>query len=552
MKTERVEADVLCVGGGIAGLMAAVSASERGAKVVVAEKSNTLRSGAGGSGNDHFICYIPEAHGPNIEALIKDMKLGQNRVRMEDEAYARLWLERAFDMVKLWESWGIPMKYEGRYEFAGHRHPGHLGGSLKYAGQMQKPILTKQTLDHGAKIVNRVMVFELLGGADGVTGALGIDTREDRLIEFQAKSVILGTGSLGRLYLGLTPALLNNIHMGLSSLAGDGRAMAYRLGAELVNMDRLERGTGLKNFCRQGKGTWVGVFKDPQGKPVGPYLTTPDRRYSDMVGEIDTQMFEKYTSSGRGPLYLDHGGISEEDYEFMMHWVPHEGNSAILNNLDEEGLDFRKNQLEWVPYPISGGGQIRCDLEAETSVKGLYAAGDEAFGTISGAATFGWIAGENAAEYAKKVEMPDIEKEKAIIEEKQDLIAEIRSRSVGPDWKEANIALQHAMNDYAGSIRSETLLEAGITHMRRLREKARNTIVARNQHEVMRSLEVFNLLDLGELVFIAAKERKETRGLHTRVDYPYTNILLDNKVVVVKKTGEKPIAELKEKSRDRR
>lgn len=547
MKTERVEADVLCVGGGIAGLMAAISASEHGAKVVVAEKSNTLRSGAGASGDDHFICYIPEVHGSNVETLIKDMSLGQNRVRLEDRAYARLWLERAFDMVKLWESWGIPMKYEGRYEFAGHRHPGHLGGALKYEGQMQKPTLTKQTLGHGAKIVNRVMVFELLGGANGVTGALGVDTREDRLIEFQAKSVILGTGNLGRLYLGLTPALLNNIHMGLSSLAGDGRAMAYRLGAELVNMDRLMRGTGLKNFCRQGKGTWVGIFKDPQGKPVGPYLTKPDRRYSDMITEVSNEVFEKYTSSGRGPIYLDHEGMSDEDYKFMMHWVPHEGNSTIVNYLEEEGIDFRKNKLEWVPYPISGGGQISCNLKSETSVKGLYAAGDEAFGTISGAATFGWIAGENAAGYARKAKAPDIEKARAKIEEKKDLIAGIRSRSTGPDWKEANIALQHVMNDYAGSVRSETLLEAGITNLRRLREKALNTMVARNPHEVMRSLEVVNLFDLGEAVFIAAKARKETRGLHIRVDYPYTNVLLDKKLVVVKKKGEKPVAELKEK-----
>jgi succinate dehydrogenase/fumarate reductase flavoprotein subunit len=98
------------------------------------------------------------------------------------------------------------------------------------------------------------------------------------------------------------------------------------------------------------------------------------------------------------------------------------------------------------------------------------------------------------------------------------------------------------MNDYAGSIRSETLLEAGLAHLRRLKKKAHETVTARNQHELMRCLEVFNLSDLAELVFIAALERKETRGAHLRADYPFTNPLL-NKHITVKKVGGKPVTE---------
>ena len=71
MEREIVEADVLCVGGGIAGLMAAIRASEAGAKVVVADKANTSRSGSAGVGNDHFRCYIPEIHGADIEPIIE-------------------------------------------------------------------------------------------------------------------------------------------------------------------------------------------------------------------------------------------------------------------------------------------------------------------------------------------------------------------------------------------------------------------------------------------------------------------------------------------------
>lgn len=68
-----IEADVLVVGGGIAGLMAAISAADSGARVVLAEKANTKRSGSGATGNDHFMCYIPEVHGNDIEHIIKEL-----------------------------------------------------------------------------------------------------------------------------------------------------------------------------------------------------------------------------------------------------------------------------------------------------------------------------------------------------------------------------------------------------------------------------------------------------------------------------------------------
>jgi succinate dehydrogenase/fumarate reductase flavoprotein subunit len=98
------------------------------------------------------------------------------------------------------------------------------------------------------------------------------------------------------------------------------------------------------------------------------------------------------------------------------------------------------------------------------------------------------------------------------------------------------------MVDYAGLVRSEPILEAGLRHLRRLKKKAHDTIVAGNQHELSRVLEVFNLIDLGELTFVAASERKETRGLHHRYDHTYTNPVLD-KQLIVKKAGKEPVTE---------
>ena len=78
---EIIETDVLCIGGGIAGLMAAIRAGGLGARVVVAEKGNTLSSGAGGLGNDHFICYLPEVHGPDVKPMIESTQDTLNTVR---------------------------------------------------------------------------------------------------------------------------------------------------------------------------------------------------------------------------------------------------------------------------------------------------------------------------------------------------------------------------------------------------------------------------------------------------------------------------------------
>ncbi|MFC1861355.1 FAD-binding protein [Chloroflexota bacterium] len=547
MLEETVESDVLCIGGGIAGLMAAIQATEHGAKVIVADKANTMRSGAGSTGNDHFRCYIPELHGPDIQPVVEELmhsQVGGSRSRK----FITAWMQKSFDIVKLWDSWGIPMKVNGKWEFFGHAFPGRPFTTLKYAGQQQKPILTKKARKRGVQIINRVMVYDLLCDDGNIIGAIGVNTREEKVITFRAKSVILCTGICTRLYPSPTPGWMFN-RADPPSTTGDGRAMAYHAGAELFNMELPKRWAGAKYFSRCGKGTWIGVVRDPQDKAVGPFVNKPDRIYGDAIADFYHNLFEDYTKSGRAPVYMDCRGISDEDSEYMMWGLTNEGNIALLNHMKEEGIDIRKNAVEFMTYELRTGGGVFFNEKAETSVGGLYAAGDEYFAGISGAATFGWIAGDNAARYAEKAQLPDADRVKKEIEKKKDLLDEIRSRKTGAGWKEVNIALEQIMQDYVGTIRSETMLEAGLNHLRRLKEKANNTMIARNQHELMHCLEVLNLLDMGELVFVAARERKETRGTYVRPDYPFTNPLLNNKQLIVKKVGENPIAEWQEINR---
>ncbi len=378
MKEETVQSDVLCVGGGIAGLMAAIRAAELGVKVIVAEKANTLHSGAGATGNDHFTSYIPEFHGPDIRPVVEEIMQSQVGGSRNVDV-VRTWMAKSFDIVKLWDSWGIPMKYKGKWEFSGHAFPGRPFRSLKYAGQQQKPILTREALKRGVSIVNRVMVFDLLYDDSGIVGAIGVDTREDRVIIFRAKCIVLGTGGCVRLYPSPTPGWMFN-RCNSPATTGDGRAMAYRAGAELVNMELPQRWAGPKYFARCGKGTWVGVVRDPQDKPVGPFVTKPDKRYGDVISDAYHSLFEDYEKSGRGPVYMDCRGISDEDYDYMMWGLTNEGNVATLNHFKEEGIDLRKNAVEFMTYEFTTWGAIKYNEKAETSVKGLYAAGDEHFG----------------------------------------------------------------------------------------------------------------------------------------------------------------------------
>ncbi|MFC1945426.1 FAD-binding protein [Chloroflexota bacterium] len=550
LQTELVEADVLCVGGGPAGLCAAIRASELGAKVVVADKSNTLRSGDAGMGNDHFRCYIPEVHGDDIATFYT--RLGETAMAQgsgqRPASFLRIFAEKSYEMVKLWESWGIPMKYEGKYEFAGYALPGRPVVTLHYSGQNTKPALTKQASKAGTKIMNRVMIFDLLCDNGTVCGAIGIDTRENRLIIFKAKSVILTTGKLMRLYPGPTPAWLFNLNTSPVS-TGDGRIMAYRAGCELTNLELGSRWSGPKYFARNGKASWMGVYRDPQGKPVGPFMTKPDKKRGDMTSTIYKEVFEDYVRSGRGPVYMDLAGMPDEDYKYMRHWLIHEANMAILNHFDEEGIDLREHPIEFMTYGLLTPGGIYYNEKGEVPVKGLYSAGDEyqAYG-IAGVSVFGRIAGESAANYAKQAKSRDIKKARAKIDETKDMLEQVLSREAGATWQEANIALQQVMIDYCGLVRSETLLEAGRNHLGKLKQKVHSTIMAGNQHELMRCLEVLNLFELGELMFIAANKRKETRDYHRRVDYPYTNPLLNDQLLVIKKVNGQPVAELKKKT----
>ncbi|MEL7564355.1 MAG: FAD-dependent oxidoreductase [Dehalobacterium sp.] len=543
---EIKECDVLVVGGGIGGLMAAIAAAGKGAKVIVADKADTRRSGSGATGNDHFCCYIPEVHGSPEEFLVEFQQslVGGNA----DFNIQMKFVNRSFECVKDWNEWGIDMRPHGEWEFNGHAFPGRKRIWLKYNGENQKKVLTEQALKRGVVIANRVPITEFLTDGDGkIVGALGVSVAklEPEIILFKARSIISATGSAVRLYPSSTAGWMFNLAF-CPSNTGAGRAAAYKVGAELVNLEIPNTHAGPKYFERAGKATWIGILKDSDGRPVGPFVTKPTKELGDITADVWHSVFTEKHQNGTGPVFMDCSETSPEDMEYMMWGLKCEGDTSLIDAMEKQEVDLEKHMVEFTKYrPFLIGRGIQIDENGASNVPGLYAAGDEVGNfrsDISGAAVMGRIAGENAAEYSLNREAACCIEDHPVVKKAQKFYSELMTREVGSSWKELNLAIQQIMDDYAGItfVRSETLLSAGLNYLSDLEKRASQSVKCKDAHELTRALEGFDLLLLGKLVMMTAMERKETRGMHKRSDYTFTNPLLNGMFLTIKNENGTP------------
>lgn len=205
-------------------------------------------------------------------------------------------------------------------------------------------------------------------------------------------------------------------------------------------------------------------------------------------------------------IYMDCTGLSESDFLYLREALLNEGNIGLIEHLKEERIDIKKNQIEFSTYEFRYLGRILMNEYTETYVPGLFTAADESTFSISGAAVFGWLSGEQAVQYSKGKDIRIGENEQNIIEYIKATISSLRSKSYGYDWKDANFALQHTLADYAGIIKSEATLNAGLSHLRRPRNKIETSLRGRNTWKLILCLEVRNLYDLGESIFISVRE----------------------------------------------
>ena len=225
---------------------------------------------------------------------------------------------------------------------------------------------------HGVQVFNHHPVVELARVDGRIAGALALDisTPEPGFALVKSPNVIVSTGLTHRLYTNAaTPSrMFNTSHC--PNCAG-GQALGWRAGAKMVNMELPYTHAGIKYFQRAGKATWGGVLRDPQGTPVGPFVTRPDNRYGDPVVDVYQDIFMDYRDSARGPVYMDCTGLDREGVEYMTHWLENEGNCGILDFFKKEGLDIGSTPVEFRSYDreLSPRGGILYDENARTSLK---------------------------------------------------------------------------------------------------------------------------------------------------------------------------------------
>lgn len=538
IQKEIVKTDFLIVGGGIAGLEAAITASKLGVKTIIAEKADTRRSGSGANGNDHFMCYIPECHGNDFELVISEIRETMEGP-WQDIDMLKYMMKRSKELVLEWESYGINMRPTGSWKFEGHSMPNRQRYHLKYNGYNQKKLLTEQALKNGAEIYNKVFINEILKDDNGkAIGAVGFSIKEDTpvVIVFQCKAILIATAQAMRLYPHGNPAYIFNTHS--CPAAAGGAAIAYRAGVKLVNLDVPYIHAGLKGFHRSGKATWIGVLSDIDGKSISPFVDKPNRETGDAMMDIWPGVFGERLANGKGTTYMNCTKCTKEDLLYQEKAFESEGIDSITDYCNQRGIDLSKTMVEFGTYDYSLAQRgIEINLHAETNIPGIYAAGiccGNIKGNITNAAAWGKTAAENAAEYIKTADEVSVVGHSKI-HERTDIYRKFAERENGADWLEANSTLQQIMGDYVGlKVRSETLLKAGIKYLNDLRQYSLTEIGCADSHELMRTMEVLDLIDLGEAVAWTARNRKESRGHHHRADYTYTNPLLNNKFQTIR------------------
>lgn len=533
VRDEIVKTDYLIIGGGVAGLQSAITAAAKGVDVLIAEKADTRRSGSGCGGNDHFMCYIPECHGDNLERVLSEIGEGMEGGPWQDPAMLRKMMLRTQSIVERWESYGINMKPTGEYHFEGHTMPNRQCYHLKYDGHNQKMCLTREAKKNGAKIMNKLFINDILINDEGrAVGAIGFILADDEpeVVVIQAKAVLVATAQAMRMYPNVNPAYIFNTHS--CPAAAGGAAIAYRAGAALVNIDVPYRHAGVKGFARSGKATWFGVISDINGDSISPFTTKPDRKRGDALMDINPGVFTARLESATGPTYMNCTGYTEEDHVYQHQQFKCEGIDSITDYLQQRDIDLHKSMIEFGTYDYSLAQRgIDIGLDASTNVNGIYAAGiccGNVRGNITSASVWGDVAAESVADYVKTVDEYDVSNH-PLIQKRIDFYNQLMNRPQGANWLEANSTLQVIMNDYVGlKLRSEDMMRAGIKYLDDLKRYAENEIGCQDAHQLMRTMELFDLIDLAKAVAITSRNRKESRGGHKRVDYNYSNPLLNN------------------------
>jgi len=362
-----------------------------------------------------------------------------------------------------------------------------------------------------------------------IAGAFAIDYKSGDFLVFKAKAVVLASGGAGRLYKITTNAAQDT---------GDGYASAYRAGAKLVDMEMIQfHPTGMV-YPESHKGQLVTEAVRGEGGLLfninkERFMQRYDAKLMELAGrDVVARSIATEILDGRGTreggVYLD---VSHLQANVIEERLP-----SMLRQFQDVGVDIRKEPMQVAPTAHHFMGGVQINANAETAISGMYAAGEVTGGIHGGnrlggnaladTQVFGKLAGENAAEYAKKNPLPPIDKRQINREIKQ--AGSYLKKREGLRPVEIKNKLTSLMWDKVGIFRTGSEIQEAMTEIERIKEKDLPQLCVmdkktRYNREWIEALEIQNLVTVAEMVTKAALMRTESRGAHYRRDFPKTD-----------------------------
>ncbi|WP_406007368.1 fumarate reductase/succinate dehydrogenase flavoprotein subunit [Streptomyces sp. NBC_00637] len=520
---EELTCDVLVIGGGTAGTMAALTAAEHSADVLLLEKAHVRHSGALAMGMDGVNNAVIPGRAEPDDYVAEITRANDGIV---DQSTVRQTATRGFAMVQRLESYGVKFEKDEHGDYAVRQV--HRSGSYVLPmpeGKDVKKVLYRQLrrreMRERIRIENRVMPVRVLTSPeDGrAIGAVGFHTRTGRFVTVRAGGVVLATGACGRLGLPASGYLYGTYENPTN--AGDGYAMAYHAGAELTGIECFQINPLIKDYNGPACAYVANPFGGYQVNRHGERFVDSDYWSGQMMAEFAAEV-----ASDRGPVYLKLSHLPEESVsalESILHSTERPTRGTFHSG---RGHDYRTHDIEMHISEIGlcGGHSasgVRVDEHARTTVPRLYAAGDLAcvpHNYMIGAFVFGDLAGSDAARYtAYDGELPADQ-----LREAHELIYRPLRNPEGPPQPQVEYKLRRFVNDYVAPPKSGARLSLALESFERMRVDIAE-MGARTPHELMRCAEVSFIRDCAEMAARASLARTESRwGLyHDRLDHPH-------------------------------
>lgn len=527
ISTIKLDTDILIIGGGAAGCMAAIEAKklDQSIKCVVMEKAHIERSGCLAMGLNAINAYLTTGQTP--ETYVKYVKDEFFGIIREDLVYSIA--KGLNESVRQVEELGLPIEKDqnGNYVSRGKR-------SIRIYGERLKPILAAAVNRANVKVLNRVVATNFIFDGERVRGAYGFGNRDGKFYVVHAKAVIVTTGGATRLYKPIKTGDARNTTWYCPWNVGTGYAMGIRIGAEMTSFENRFIPLRVKGVNAPTGTIGQGSDIRQRNSHGEEYL---EERYKHLGGRNCLSLHRLLATlqeerEGRGPCCFDTKGLSIEEEEKLKEDYLNM-NPAIVLLWASDGYNPRKRPVEIGGMePVVIGGHCQAgywiDGERRTTISGLFAAGDVAGGApkkyVSGAWVEGKIAAGAAAEEVKEVELLRINGDEINKEKERILRCVNGGGGISPEELERN--LQEIMDEFAGGATShyeltESKLIIARKKLKELKVKSR-LLSAGDKHELVSCLELTDRLDVAKVLIEHLIYRKETRWpvYQTRADFP--------------------------------